>query len=156
MSVGVEQEGSPCPERMRRDRCSVPAHLLDPGFAGGGALKIAETCCDWVPSCTFPIQGSGGPPCSPASSFPTLLASLLTYLGVCLILEGIKDFLDGHDLASPPIHRLPHDAVGPRRTVVSLQGTEPRQGASCRHEPPPSHSASREGKPPKLQSFRGG
>ena len=34
MSVGMEEEGRPCPERMRKDRRSVPARLLDLGLQG--------------------------------------------------------------------------------------------------------------------------
>lgn len=54
--------------------------------------------------------GGGGRGGSPGPALPSPLAT--DYLGIGLVLEGIEDFLDGHDLASPPVHRLPHDPIG--------------------------------------------
>lgn len=60
-----------------------------------------------------PRRGAG-----PRPALPSPLATL-DYLGICLVPEGIEDFLDGHDLASPPVHRLPHDPIGLGRREVS-------------------------------------
>lgn len=66
--------------------------------------------------------------------------SSLTNLGIRLIPKGVKDFLDGHNLPSPPIHCLPHNAVGLRRRAISLppasQPTSPPRSVPCRPAPP--------------------
>lgn len=69
-------------------------------------------------------KAAGGHPHTPALVLPHT-SSPPSYLGIRLIPKGIKDFLDGHNLASPPIHRLPHDAIGLGRRVVSLLGPAP-------------------------------
>lgn len=59
--------------------------------------KCQETCC-------------AGP--LPQLTTPPQRPSLLTYLSICLVPKGIKDFLDSHYITSPPIHCLPHNAIG--------------------------------------------
>lgn len=85
---------------------------------------MPETCSDWASCCAFQTQGSRGATPQPCLTLPHT-AFLLTYLGIRLVLEGIKDFLEGHDLAGPLIHRLPHDALGLGRRAVSLLGIGP-------------------------------
>lgn len=59
------------------------------------------------------------PPHTPHTSF------LLHYLSIYLVPKGIKDFLDGHNLASPPVHGLPHNAIGLGNTWISLLNMGP-------------------------------
>lgn len=68
-----------------------------PGLPGSTAAGVSPRPCP-LPSCT----------------------SSLSYLGICLIPEGIKDLLDGHDLACPPVHCFPHDPIRLGRRAVSL------------------------------------
>lgn len=70
-------------------------------------------------------QGSPPLPCPR----PSHTSSPRIYLGVRLIPKGIEDFLDGHDLAGPPIHCLPHNAVGlwARWSACWAQGRPPVQ-----------------------------
>lgn len=54
---------------------------------------------------------------------PRPFPHFVPHLCIRLIPKGVKDFLDGHNLPGPPIHCLPHNAIGLGRRAVSLLRT---------------------------------